>query len=156
MEAAPLIRALHESNRLLTAVVQNEEVLADWLRDRGQMRFRDVQRAVAEWEEQRREQLARDGVVPPGPTKLNADRTYALLSDYVHARRRRSSIAYRHQHARCRLALIPTFGSGRRSSPTSARSLSTSSLSGAKRSLDSSGENGASATNARLRAWSSS
>lgn len=88
MEAAPLMRALQESNRLLTAVVHDEDLLADWLRDRGQMRFKDVQRTVEEWEQESRQEMVRSGVRPPRSTKTHADRTYALLSDFTHARRR--------------------------------------------------------------------
>lgn len=120
MEAAPLMRALHETNRLLSAVMHADDLLAAWLRDRGQLRFKDVQRAVEGWEQMMREQMIRDGEAPPASTKTHADRTYALLSDYVHGRRAslvdRVSVPGRympigpHPDVRVRAAVVSEFG----------------------------------------------
>jgi hypothetical protein len=87
-ETAPLLRSLHECNRLLSAVMHDDQILQIWLRDRGTLSFRRVMAAVDAWERQSQEQMMKDGVPPPSRTKDPLSRTYGRLSDFTHHRRR--------------------------------------------------------------------
>ena len=73
---------------LLSAVMQDDEVLRTWLRDRGKLSWKKIIEAVEAWEERMRVEMAQAGVTPPGLTKNASTRSYALLRDIAHYRRR--------------------------------------------------------------------
>jgi hypothetical protein len=90
MDAIPLIRSLHETNRLLEALgARNADgLVVDWLTDArwvGHKRVLAVQDAS---ETEMRTEMIRAGIKPP-PATLSASRAfYERLSEFAHNRRR--------------------------------------------------------------------
>lgn len=88
-DVAPLLRGLHEANRLLAALIHApDDFVRKWWDDKSWTRHKKVLAALDEWEREARVSMVRNGIRPPGATKEVLAQLYGRISEVSHHRRR--------------------------------------------------------------------